>query len=166
MTCLLQRNLVILSCKTSDPTLYLLGLGIILQKFVSVEAWGNRLHPQVNTGVLFLCALLLFFPKRRRCCQRALLINVIVNWEGRVMSEWSDFFKFMEELFVWLSNFLVLLIVAMCEGSTFVLSIVFLLGNSGWVKGELIFTVFSDSLKFANVCLIESEWRVKYNFCW
>lgn len=60
------------------------------------------------------------------------------------MGERSHFFKFVEELDVGLSDFLVLFVVAMCEGSTFGVSELLLLSQSGAVECQLIFPFFPD----------------------
>lgn len=60
------------------------------------------------------------------------------------MGERPHFFKLVEELDVRLADFLVLLVVTMCEGPTFGMSELLLFGQSGVVECQLIFPFFSD----------------------
>lgn len=127
---------------SADSALDLLRFGVLLEQFVLAQTRRNRSHSQTHSSILFFCLLLTLSPHRSH---RLLLpFGPSRPREGGVMGERPNFFKFVEELDVGLSDFLVMFVVAMCEGSTFGVSELLLLSQSGAVECQLIFPFFPD----------------------
>lgn len=137
-----------------DPSPYLLGLRVVLEELVLAETRGGGLHLHEYSAV-FLFGLCDPALAEGRHGAPVLHLLLLVRGKGGISGKGADSFQLVQQLYVLLSDLVVLFVVLMRKRPALAVLDLLMPGESMRIEGKLVLPLLSNPLQLLQMRLVE-----------